>query len=349
MKRYDILFLAFIIPVLLILPGCLDEQVRTIVSADGSVERIYSFQNNTRTIPTNAFPRPSDDSWRVEWKKPKATDSTIVYTASKKFPSAEELNKEYADARDTGNVGIDVSINKQFGWFYTYLDYSEKYTMRNPLQRVPVTDFMTKDEIDRYVRGETSDTLNHKVDMWDLRNLYEAFYSDLIAEAERRNDRELAPALLKEKKEELFTKVIAADSLDRANKKKEKDSTKNKFDDMKNVMKFCAGIYGTNAILKYDSFAQAALEKIYNKQHPGGHPENWLPSVQMPGILLATNSSTVEGNSASWKFNSKQIHVGDYAMTASSRVANIWAFVVTGIGALMVVALGFIGMVRRKR
>jgi hypothetical protein len=346
-NRYANILLWLCAPMLVFLPGCLDEDVRTIVSADGSSERIYSLQNSTRELPANAFPRPLDDSWTIEWKKPKATDSAYVYTARKKFATPEALSSEYSGARDTGIVGISVSLKKRFEWFYSYLDYRESYVMRNKLVSVPISEFMTKDEIERYIRGESSDSLKEKVERWDIRNLYEAFYAELITETQRRNDRELTPVLLNQKKEELYGGILAADSIDNANKKTNGDSTKKVLDN-EYILKLSAKIFGTNAVLKYDSFIDTTLGELFKKQSPGGHPDNWTSSVQMPGILLATNSTTVEGNSASWKFASGQIHIGEYVMTASSRVTNVWAFVVAGIIALLVVALGIVGAARKK-
>jgi hypothetical protein len=348
MKRYANILLWLCAPMLFFLSGCLDEDVRTIVSADGSSERVYSLQNSTQILPDNAFPRPFDDSWTVEWKKPRATDSAYTYTARKKFATPEALSGEYTGARDTGIVGISVSLKKRFEWFYSYLDYRESYVMRNKLVTVPITEFMTKEEIERYIRGESSDSLKQKVERWDFRNLYEAFYAELLAEAERRSDRELTPTHLSQRKEELYRGLMTLDSIDHADRKEGDDSTKKVFDNNKNVLKFSATILG-NAILKYEAFTDSAIQQIYSKKNPGGHPDSWTSSVQMPGILLATNSASLEGNSASWKFASGQIHAGEYVMTASSRVTNVWAFVVTGIVALAVAILGIVGVVRRRR
>ena len=342
MKRYSNILLCLCFPLLMFLTGCLDEDVRTIVNADGSSERIYSVQISGKEFPESGFPRPYDGSWTIR------TDSNRTCTARKKFATPEALSNEYAGARDTGIVGLNVSINKRFEWFYTYLDYRETYVMRNRLVSVPVTDFMTKDEIDRYVRGDTSDALKHKVDAWDYRNMYEAFFAELVAETQRRNDRELPPALLNGKKEEFYRGILVGDSINTANKKKDGDTTKKGLDD-KYILDLSVKVFGTNAILKYEAFADTTIKQIAGKQDPGGHPDNWSSSVQMPGILLATNSASVEGNSASWKFASKQIHVGEYVMTASSRVTNVWTFIVTGIVALMVVALGVVRMAKRRR
>jgi hypothetical protein len=64
-------------------------------------------------------------------------------------------------------------------------------------------------------------------------------------------------------------------------------------------------------------------------------PSKWHYAVELPGLLLETNGTELAHGAVSrWNFESDRLEVGDYTMTASSRVTNVWAFVVTGFAGL---------------
>lgn len=344
MKRYTPTLLAMMV---LVLPGCLDVNVRTVVSSDGSSERTISLKTNSRVLPEGAFPVPLDSTWSVEWKETGQKDQAYEYVARKTFRTPEDLHREYAGRRDTAAVALGVSIEKRFRWFYTYLDYREVYSMRNSINNVPVTDFLTKDEIERYVRGEKSDSLKRKVELWDTRNLFEEFYRPLLEEVTRRNDPALPPSLLTAKKEELFRGVIEADSAQK--QAKMKDSTLKEPEPAQFLLTVAAKVLGTRSVMSLEPVVNAIWLGVEAKEAAPKRPDTWTCALQMPGLLLGTNSTSVEGNLVTWNFTADQIHVGNYSMEASSRVANVWAFVLTGIAALAVVGMGIIPAFRKSR
>ena len=157
--KYSLAFtLALCIP-LFVFPGCLEEHVRTTISADGSSERSISLKLPAKELPEKAFPVPADSTWSVEWKETGDKDSTLKYeyTARKIFSTPEELRREYAALPDTGGMSIGVSVDKRFQWFFTYLDYTETYIYHNPFTNVPVTDYLTRSEIEQFQHGEQND------------------------------------------------------------------------------------------------------------------------------------------------------------------------------------------------
>src|ERR1700690_2273103 len=202
MKRFGDAALCLFLPAVLFLSGCLDEEVRTKISADGSSERAISLKLATKKLPEGAFPVPGDSTWAVEWKEIKEKDAKFEYVARKKFQTPDELHREYAALPDTAPIGLTVSVKKRFEWFFTYIDYDEVYIYRNPFRSVPVTDFLTREEIERFQRGDRSELLKEKFKRWEDRNLFEEVYGALVAEAERRNDPALSASLLAAKKED---------------------------------------------------------------------------------------------------------------------------------------------------
>ncbi len=347
MKPHANAGLYLVIPILSILSGCLDVNVRTNVSADGSSERVVSMKLGSREVPASAFPVTTDSTWHIEWKETGEKDQKYEYVARKTFASPEELRREYEVRPDTGAMKLSVSLQKRFEWFYTYYDYRETYSRRNLFAHVPVSEYLTKDEIDRYLYGEKSDSLKAKVKMWENRNLFEEFFGPLVAEAQRRNDPQLPASSLAGKKNELFLRLMEAEDKPKDRDKKVSDSTGDD-ESIDLALKVFADVLHTTEVLTLRSVAEQAWASITEKMEKDKHPDTWTCSLQMPGLLLAANSNTVEGNLITWEFSADQIAVGDYVMQASSRTTNVWAFVVTGGVALLAVLLGILRFPRRR-
>jgi hypothetical protein len=346
MKRFLNILSGLIIPASLFLPGCLDIDVRTTVASDGSSERTISLQCSSRELPRGVFPSASDSSWVIEWKEVTDTASHFEYIARKKFSSPEDLVREYASRPDTGVVGIKISLQKRFEWFYTYLDYREAYVMHNDTGIIPVTQFMTPSEIERYVRGDKTEGLKNKVKQWDDRVIFERIFRNLIQETDRLQDTGIPSSLLMAKKEELFADMVRADSLKGKNSKQGADSTKKKSDGTTDFLQGLESVLKTKAVYRLGPAIDRIIPSLEINNRP--HPDSWKSSLQMPGLLVETNSDVVEGNLLTWKFGSDQIHVGEYQMNASSRVANVWAFIVTGFAGLLVAFFALRKVSRRR-
>ena len=347
MKRSANVILYLAIPALSTMSGCLDVNVRTTVSSDGSSVRVVSMKLDSRNVPESAFPVTADSTWRVEWKETGDKEGKFEYIATKKFGSPDDLQREYSPRPDTGAIGLNVSLHKRFEWFYTYFEYREAYTRHNIFNNVPVSDYLSQDEINRYLHGEESDSLKAKVKMWDDRNLFEEFFRPLLAEARHRNDPALSPALLLEKKNEMFLRVMAAEDEYKGGGNKKTDSTKHDAT-IDVALRTLADVLHTRAILSLRPVADQAWASIVEKLDKDKHPDTWTCSLQMPGLLMSTNSDQVDGNLVSWKFTADQIRVGEYVMQASSRTTNVWAFVVTGTAALLVILMAILALLRRR-
>ena len=187
-----------------------------------------------------------------------------------------------------------------------------------------------KEEIERFMRGEKGDSLKKKVDRWFMRDMFEEFYRPLIVEAEQLNDTTLRVSLLEEKREDVFDRAMMSDSSEKG------------VDDVDQALHLIAEVLGRGDVRILHPAAQNAWDTIEKKLNRMSSADGqYVYSVQMPGLILDTNSDAVEGTTASWKFEAEQFHVGDIVMHASSRVTNVWAFVVT---ALVVLIAGIIAV-----
>ncbi len=338
-----------LIPMFLSFSGCLDEVVRTTVAPDGSSVRTISAKLPTRHVPEKLFPAPTDSTWSVEWKELVEKDAKYEFVARKAFRTPEELERERSASPDSGVMGLSVSLERRFAWFFTYFDYEESYTYRNPFPDVPVSRYLTSEEIERFQRDAEDETLKDKAQRWYLRTQFEFVYGRLVAEARRRADPALSEKLLLEKRDECFGTLVLTDSLNHAVAGSGKRPSGTGIQSAHDLLRLFADVLGSDAVLGLEPAAAAALEEIERKEEAMKLPDRWAYAVQLPGLLLNTNSDVVEGSTASWKFSPDQVHVGTYVMRASSRIHNVWAFVVTGLALLLLALVGARPGLRRRR
>jgi hypothetical protein len=296
----------------------------------------------SRALPDKAFPIPTDTAWKIEWKEISEKDAKYEFIAGKKFSGGEELHDEYANLPDTNIIGIRIAVNKRFEWFFSYLEYDETYFFRNPFGNVPVGEYLSKDEAARFVGGEKSDSLKHKVERWTMRDMFEEVYRPLIDEAKRLNDSTLSSRVLEDRKEEFFALVSEVDSM---NSKKGRPESgriapaQDNVDSAEAVCRLLVKFLHTDAAIALCPAVRRGWNSLETKLARMNHPDGWVSSVHMPGLIVETNGKSVEGNTIGWKFDPQQIQVGDLTMRATSRVANVWAFIVTGILALAALSL----------
>ncbi len=327
-----------------VLPGCLDLGVDTTVNPDGSSDRTISMGLQSKTVPAEAFPRPSGEGWKIDWSQDTGRGGGYTYTASKHFATPEDLMREYNESSDTSVMRVGISLSKRFEWFYTYYEYRELYGKKHPPYRVPVSAYLTDEELRRYSRGEENDSLTAKLKRWEDRNLFEAVYDAMAAAAEQLRDPALPVSLLAQHKEELASLV--------QEKKPEEDSTETqpggkKRDDVAEALQKMAAILKTQAVFRLRPAIDTAIVHIVEADAKYKTPDSWNCTLRMPGLLVETDGTGVEGNRISWKFKTGQLRFGEYEMNAVSRVANGWAFILTGLGLLVLLVAGFFRFRRR--
>lgn len=314
-----------------LISGCLEVKVTTTVRSDGSSERTVRVVRDEQKLPDAAFPIPADTSWTVAWTQLDGKEKKFEYVARKSFTTPEALAAEYTGRPDTAVFGLAVSLHRRFEWFYTYLDYREVYSIRNPLRALPLENYMTPAEIER-VRGGLAkgDTLGKKVGRWVERSAFEEFIVDLITAAKRRGMNDLSAALSGRRGE--LAAVV----------------DEKEIHGVEDVLARMSTMLAAPAVMDLLPEAEDSWRRIEPKmarlQTADGTYKN---SVSMPGLLLETNSGSVEGSTASWEVDSQRLLVGEYVMTATSRVANVWAFVVTALAGLGLLALVLVRGLRR--
>jgi hypothetical protein len=376
MKNYSShkVFRNFAIFLLILSMGsCLDYTVTTRVNRDGSIFRQYRVRGDSAKIFKGSLMIPSGSEWKIShnWgpKNEKDTASgekQYTYLASRTFRDIDELNSWLATDTAWGSLKPDIRLKKQFRWFYTYYTYSEIYPMSFPFQKVPVDSFLTG--------------LEQSLIMDDDRTAYSPDSNKLIWRV-KGSEYTYTPAdsvkmkKLREKCEQKFigwmNASIIEDYIDLLKKNfkdeaviielsKKKEAWKNagvpRIDFNKNVD--FTSIDFLNAI--GDSITGSGrLKELYEKNagifeefisklrkvENFGYDDSYTHVLSLPGKLYFTNSDNVGLNDLEWHVENMFFFMKDYEMKASSRVANLWIMVLSG---LLAVGLIWVLFARRK-
>ncbi len=315
-------FGTMIILFLILASGCKKEKKTTTqIDSDGSCVRTIVVNPVSDTAAS--FPVPTDKSWDIHVEG----DTDKSFIAVKKFDNVNSMNNEYRRAK---KVGVDIAFEKKFRWFFSYFSYQETYKPSLQIHRIPLQNFLTKEEYTQYERGDTGKTLKKRLDDFLTANLYEEFYSQLIDSVEQLHDPSIPASVFIAKKQDVGFHEFG------------KGETKD-------IVKYLERTLG----LKLQGKIERPIENITKSieadiqfmMDAGG---DYVNEVQMPGIILNTNANTVEGNKAVWRFNEDRFSYTGYTMTVESRIANPWAAYATGGVFILIVALLLLPRQKRK-
>lgn len=308
----------------LLFEGCLEIDVQTKISPDGSSDRVITILRDSESLPKSAFPVPADPSWTTEWKKTGKDTAKYEYIARKHFGSPEELSGEYSAIPDTSPLRVSINIEKRFEWFYSYIRYKETYELDNPFRQIPITTVLTESEIESYRRGLEDDSIKARVDKWFMRNIFEDFFTGAVQNLKEKNDPTLPASRLTDGKEFLYNIII-------------NDSGP---EDVDALLRLLEKIMNTKSVYSLKDEFDVLWKGIEAKSEKLSDADgSYTNSAELPGLVLDTNSDEIEGSRITWKFTSDQLRIGAYEMHAESRVTNVWAFIATGVLIVFIIAI----------
>jgi len=321
-----------------LLTGCKEIETTTEIYPDGSCKHIVFVKGDSSEIAQSAFPIPTDSSWTIT-----TYDSgEYTYIAEKIFAKVADWDKEMNYCQDKSKaLTIVPELKKKFRWFYTIYEYKETFKAFNKLWNVPITDYMTPEDLQIFSSPDDSSAqakaAEEKLDNWDKRNKFEEFYQEFIKMTRELKDSTLSIARLDTKKEQLYNLFV--DEL-YDNLKYEKEL----------MTKLCT-------ILDNDSVKRLESDLVYiiaqQKERQESLEEIGLTEFEnhviMPGLILDTNAQTVEGRKVSWEIKPKQFWFTDFTMSVESRLVNIWAVVITLVLFFIAVLILLLPLILRKK
>jgi hypothetical protein len=337
----------------------------TRINADGSIYREFTAIADTNfmlgdTTSSNPLPVRLDSTWKISWQYQtpeihtnwpltnwKSDTSRIPVSVtiwvSRKFNSVEDLaaNFKFKDSHQWSNIKIKYSLEKKFRWFYTYYTYNEVYTKFKTPNRVPLEKYMTSEESEFWFNGNPelikgmngieiknyTEKLDAKFNKWIGHNIWNAEYETLINNYNIIKNCNISKARLLEEKDSIFAQNT------------DKMQTMNDVEFGKCIDEY----FKTNCFSKLYHHTDNPLKKIdkgLGDQYFIGYFETELfYKLLMPGKILKTNNNAImHGDTLIWKITAYRMAYKDCEISAESRKANIWAFIVTAFILLVIVA-----------
>jgi len=317
----------------------------TVVHPDGSMERTIRVSGDSSDVFDSTIPLPDSENWSVIEEG--ESDSSFVYAIHGTFRNDEALNREFAPPEEYENLPQRrVEVEKRFGWFYSFITYREIYPQWNGFTAVPLEEYFSDTELQQlhlslgnqdstYMSPEDSTALQQKFDTWMQRNYYEEIYELLKEIVNQEIYPGLTPDILEEKKEAMWETF--------------RDSVGVEGQDFTGAITAMAQAMQNESFNRLLSEHQSEIDSLEEKLQSSmtsasgfpGEPEytwNDVNVVEMPGLILDTNSDDVEGNRIQWDTDSGKYFVYDYEMWVTSRVVNVWAIWVSGVLLILIIA-----------
>ncbi len=358
LKRSHI-FISLIAVILMALTGCREITTSTRIFSDGSCERTVLIEGDSSDVFSGSYPLPLDSSWTFEIKKDSSEKVKYFYSATKSFKRVSDLNNEYLyDSVSTfSKVDRSIKLKKHFRWFFTILTYQEIYRDVNPFKQIPISNYLSDDEINilfadddnpKYFSGkdsiknaETKNEVEEKFETWFGINIFEEFYQAFLQGAAQLGDSNLTQEKILSKKD-ILTKTVLADTISFF----EIDED-NLLDSLINI---CENTFQTPDVLKLLEKGNDTFQELKNKLAAFEifWTEGYTNKVFMPGRLIDANAEAVESNKVVWEVEVGNFFLRDFEMRAESRIVNRWAIPVTAV-ILVVICGGLVIAAFRRR
>ena len=311
--------------------GCREIETTTKIFPDGSCERTVAVNEDSTELVNCFFPIPRDSSWMF------TQENSDEYIAMKKFKKVSDLNEELLPPNDTTlQVIIQVKLDKRFRWFHTLFTYRETYKDYNPFRRVPISDYLSEEDLALfYINDDTLD-IENKTDAWSTETIFQELYQALLQGAKDIDDPELTPEQIQSKKESLFNNIMDLDYEER---------------EVDKVLQACEESLKNPSVWKLKPKMTKVTDELKRKQDLmfETHFTDFTNSVIMPGLIIDTNAETIEGNKVTWDIAGRHFLWRDYEMWVESRVVNVWAIGVSVLVFLFMAVLMVMASLWKRR
>ena len=344
-----------------------DDRMLTVINEDGTCSREYTFHTTQQWLsasPEEDYDSIVDKTWERSWSVlgvdsvrypvplteaqldsmqeldlSKPLGNMLMVHAKKEYQSVEEMSTQIYRSEGSHLVkaeGIKATskLEKRFKWFYTDYTFTETFTCEDStLFPIPLDRFLSADTVSYWFTGqpdmvqglsgaeakELLDGIEKKINQWTNANWFYEICNLIIANYDQIQN----PPVSKER----FSSM--RDSL---------------------VMQPCvlnaeaAEGVGNHITDQIEKTFQSDAYKQFLQTYEGGFGAYRILSfgtnydLQMPGTVTDAGMGQYDGDVIHYRLGSERMIPGSYTITASSRVTNIWAFVVTFL--IVLIAIG---------
>ncbi|MCR5269858.1 MAG: hypothetical protein K6D91_02430 [Prevotella sp.] len=351
-----------------------DDRMLTVINEDGSCAREYTFHSTRQLL---AIPLEEDydsivdksweRSWSVgeheqrhlvplkdaEWDSIQATapndtlDNMLMVHVKKEYESVNDMSAQLYAPENSHLVKVEgikakSTLEKSFKWFYTDYTFSETFVYDGaPVFPVPLTRFLSADtaaywftgqpDLTRNLSGaelkEMLDDIDAKVCQWINANYFYETCNTIIAHYDSIQN----PPVSKERFISMRDSLVMLPCVLNAND----------------------GFVWKNGVNVLDSLflseSYSSFLKLYEEE-PEGYAQLFSFSttydLKMPGTIVDAGMGEYDGEVIHYRLSGERLIPDTFTITATSRVTNIWAFIVTLL--IIVLAIGSF-LYQRKR
>ncbi|MBE0648484.1 MAG: hypothetical protein IH596_11950 [Bacteroidales bacterium] len=337
MKTREILTILFV--AVLIISGCREISVTTQVHRDGSFTRIIRITGDSSSVFKEDLPYPIDSTWQKlaskDTNRSAKNDDAYILTYTKTFRNSEELMAKISqDTSWRKHLQCQVTVTNRFGFFYSYLTFNEVFQPANPFTCLPYQDYLTSDDLLWLTGQKTAISHSDSSRFEEVEKKTENFIvSSVTAEMEqilkdgivRLND----PALMPAEVENLHDSIL-------------RYVGEWEFDQPENFINYLIKWTG-NPVFDQLNELNPPLFVEFNKKVALFNNlimmDTYPETVEMPGLIIETNSPMLKGNQVSWEVEPMNLMFQPFQMVVESRVVNNWAFAVSGIILILLIVV----------
>ena len=374
-------FLIIMAAAMLLMTSCSNDNERmlTIINEDGTCSREMTFHPDQETVmaPLN---KPIQDNglhfgsdWERTWSikgdsvrhacpmTQQQWDSLMNVWSKQEKPQMGlmHVKRQYQNVSEMSDSLTSVvrhlfkataSFDKHFKWFYTDYVYQETLAITDIEQifSVPLDRFVSTDTASYWFTGQPN--LAEGLTGAEQKELLDAIEANIshwfnactmafvYAYASLRYDEVKNPPVSKEQYLALKDSIVMSPAV----------RNKDLFGDISQVSKIIKDFYHSDAYTPLFSDSKEWEHVLDKKYKSYEYLMMMAPQLDyvMPGKVIDAGNGVVDGNVIHYKFSGERLIPHPYDITITSRVTNIWAFVVTIL--VILLAIGSF-MYKRKK
>ena len=356
-----------------------DERMLTIINEDGTCSREMTFHPDQETVmaPLNEpiqsnglhFGPDWERTWSVKgdsvrhacpmtqeqwdslmnvWSKQDKPQTGLMHV-NRKYQNVSEMSDSLTQAV-RHLFKATASLDKHFKWFYTDYTYKETLAITNIEQIFPISldRFVSADSASYWFTGEPNlaagltgaeqkemlDEIETRISQW----FCACTMSNIYAHVWKNYDEVKNPPVNEEQFWALKDSVIMSPAV----------RNLNLFGNINQVSNIFKDFYQSDAYtpLFSDSTRWERLLEIKYKDYERLVTMKPMLEYMMPGKVIDAGNGVVEGNVVRYRFSGERLIPHPFEVTITSRVTNVWAFVVTALVILLAIGCLFYRRIR---
>ncbi|MBO4214752.1 MAG: hypothetical protein J5888_00275 [Bacteroidaceae bacterium] len=265
---------------------------------------------------------------------------TVTTTFSHSFRSVEEMCKMTPLNLNGSRIKSEASLEKRFRWFYTEYTYTETFFSVADSFKISVSDYADKDVVSYWFTGQPDlmqgltgaevsqriDTIENKVDKWVSDNLYQSVFEYIVAHYDSIPNPPVSKEQFVALRDSMYHYIVG---------------------------KYDSGLNFEGQDCYKEFFHSDAYADFFDNETPLGKGLGDKLSAQyegiftfdvpyvltMPGTVWNPGTGVIRDGNIYYQLTGERLIPGDYIITATSRVTNIWAYIVTFIVIALLVGI----------